>query len=713
VLTLIVGFRVLAIPLLPLDKNSLLYGSPDGGITIRADASVGVDLAKAAKSFHIAAHIVSGVVMYTAGDIEVHRGMYGVCYMIDLARAFPPEHFVELRKVNEFPSDHSSQFFRMLRPELLLHLKDVKITEVQNCEPVMQEIAKSNPSLISEGTLPTLSPDNLSMWGKHDHELHESSLRIATCYLFYKRIDDLIAELQHNDSILQQERISYVLHSFGINIRHLGIIGFKCFEKNVLEDYQKRIAMQILSRTLKNILRDFLRKRHLQSIEPVLLEKTACLFAKSYLKHQGKDMSSFIQEAHLEVEIRKRFGYVSVLFLSSFSHWPPNIPMLMLKVFDKCGIRLRENTRKSLVGQENVVKLHELEVIGFNSKSKRLSFIEVLYASQLVVSANRALKKNGFSQNHQMFRLRSLASSMLFRSLESQPDNEKARKILDQQILLLFPYIHDSETKLKNKGWFVRSEIDTGFLRYSFKLALEVRKKEGFNPSTAMIDAIACILERKKQSFPFWAVCIRALQSQYPSMHFQMDDLSQIDCSPIEYLLSCLACLAFLEKSSDIMWKTSFYEKVESRFKDDDSPVVRLLVHCIVKYECWRATPKEISENESFVSAVLDVLQRKEFYEKLLSQTELQDILLYFPGERTTYTILLRLFFQNDFFAVLQYKYSKYARAGRTKPVEMYAPILFRIRCLLTLYQEFDKILSKSSSSRCCPRSTACIVHNQ
>ncbi|KAK5578426.1 hypothetical protein RB653_008097 [Dictyostelium firmibasis] len=60
------GYRLLAISSLPINKNTIVYGSCDG---------VGANK----------------VFLYGPGDIEIHSGLDGRKYMLDFARVFPPE----------------------------------------------------------------------------------------------------------------------------------------------------------------------------------------------------------------------------------------------------------------------------------------------------------------------------------------------------------------------------------------------------------------------------------------------------------------------------------------------------------------------------------------------------------------------------------------------------------------------------------------------
>ncbi len=72
------GFRLLATSFLPISKETLLYGSADGGKTIRWDAHVAKEMAVVGQVLRLKEHAVQSttgfeVVMHGPADIEVHR----------------------------------------------------------------------------------------------------------------------------------------------------------------------------------------------------------------------------------------------------------------------------------------------------------------------------------------------------------------------------------------------------------------------------------------------------------------------------------------------------------------------------------------------------------------------------------------------------------------------------------------------------------------
>ena len=110
------GFRLSVQPILPIGKETLVYGSNDGGMnyqSINEEANkimnaVGNHLylkAHICRDKQEQAHLIVG-----PGDIEIHRGTDGNIYAIDVARLMPPD--LNAKKPN-------SIFYQNFRPEFL------------------------------------------------------------------------------------------------------------------------------------------------------------------------------------------------------------------------------------------------------------------------------------------------------------------------------------------------------------------------------------------------------------------------------------------------------------------------------------------------------------------------------------------------------------------------------------------------------------------
>ncbi|KAG5175597.1 CLU domain-containing protein [Tribonema minus] len=87
------GFRMVCAAQLPLGAATLISGSSDGGINVVGvgDAEVARVLEEAAARLRLRPHPCRGTTVYSGADVEVHKGLDGNLYMLDLARSMPPE----------------------------------------------------------------------------------------------------------------------------------------------------------------------------------------------------------------------------------------------------------------------------------------------------------------------------------------------------------------------------------------------------------------------------------------------------------------------------------------------------------------------------------------------------------------------------------------------------------------------------------------------
>eukprot|EP00466_Bigelowiella_natans_P000488 jgi/Bigna1/66410/fgenesh1_pg.1_\ len=153
------------------------------------------------EELHLAEHTVQGKRIFTAADVEFHLGKDGRLYALDLARAFPPEC---AWVASHLPRNgRQSEFFRIMRPELLAH------------------IAKN-------GITPPLSPDVFTGFSRGSPL--EEALRLergaeeATRYLVSVIIPGLAARIEEGTTVRLSEPVSSVLHREGINCRHIGLL---------------------------------------------------------------------------------------------------------------------------------------------------------------------------------------------------------------------------------------------------------------------------------------------------------------------------------------------------------------------------------------------------------------------------------------------------------------------------------------------------------
>ena len=86
------GYRLIAISILPVSKDTLIYGSADGGETVKtSDEKFNCFMDKLGSELNLKKHIVADKQIALCGDIEGHFGTDEKHYLLDFARVFPPE----------------------------------------------------------------------------------------------------------------------------------------------------------------------------------------------------------------------------------------------------------------------------------------------------------------------------------------------------------------------------------------------------------------------------------------------------------------------------------------------------------------------------------------------------------------------------------------------------------------------------------------------
>lgn len=108
------GFRMLAMAVLPISHDTIVYGSDDGGRTVHTDdEKVNAVMKLVGERLNLKGHYVGlneQHFIYGAGDVEVHRGTDGRYYVVDFARCSAPE-------APPDSGDRRTVFSKLLRPE--------------------------------------------------------------------------------------------------------------------------------------------------------------------------------------------------------------------------------------------------------------------------------------------------------------------------------------------------------------------------------------------------------------------------------------------------------------------------------------------------------------------------------------------------------------------------------------------------------------------
>jgi hypothetical protein len=255
------GFRLIAISLLPINSNSLIYGTADGGKTVKqSDKTFNAHVRRLAEQIHSQPHRIGNANEHQlAVDIEAHKGTDNKYYMLDFARAFAPEE----PDVARLSDRTCSSWFRMLRPEL----SDRFFAETGKC----------------------LSHDALSKWD--NNVIHLRNLKHATRLLHHTVLPEVTSVLEaknmyqyivlHGTTDLTEE-----VHKRGVNMRHIGRIRALATSPDV----KKLLLSEMAARVLKNELNQRLRKQ-VELLKVPLSQPyraTALAFLREFLCTSGK-----------------------------------------------------------------------------------------------------------------------------------------------------------------------------------------------------------------------------------------------------------------------------------------------------------------------------------------------------------------------------------------------------------------------------------------
>lgn len=221
------GYRLIAMSVLPISKKTIVYGSSDGANTIHnSDPEFSSKMQLSAKLLNLKAHKVgltkkSSKELYSAGDLEGHH-VDGKFYLLDFSRSFPPcSYDTSLR---------NSYLFRLLRPEFVKNY--------------------SKP----------LCPDAFSGFvEKHSPQEHIDEVEEATRHLIDKVIPAFARTLPTKCGSMRQLRkeLRVVLHEAGINLRYLGIVRRHVSSPSV----KQLILVEMIARVIKHEIRYRMRKQ--------------------------------------------------------------------------------------------------------------------------------------------------------------------------------------------------------------------------------------------------------------------------------------------------------------------------------------------------------------------------------------------------------------------------------------------------------------------
>lgn len=362
------GFRLVAESILPINKETLILGSSDGGNEVR-HPFVGFDgkpiktegithlkektefvrnLNSLGDRLHLAEHrVAANITLNTPIDLEGHLLPNGDCYILDYSRLFPPE----VKSSSECPYAH---LFRLLRPEF-----------VRSYPVYLSSDGYSNfkfPRMEEEAQQHNRELDNAVTF------LHQTIIpSFAQRLLMYESQGKLCAA---DGTLLIQ-----ILHAAGVNCRHLGIVLHHLTLLNPESMWIKIVWIEMVSRLLKCKLRYIMR---------TTLNNLGSMGKKgkrSALKSENGRMGTSLNKVYYNIVF-----YLNLIFgndVDSELHWKTTLRDELVNKFgslwmnDSYTTKNKENNLKILnaVCQMTgiVISSGTLEIIA-KRESKEISF---------------------------------------------------------------------------------------------------------------------------------------------------------------------------------------------------------------------------------------------------------------------------------------------------------------------------------------------------
>lgn len=274
-----IGYQVSCMCLLPVNKNSLIYGSADGGKTVKMDATISKEIDKISSSLNLCAHLAgegpTPPSLTFPCDIEGHVGSDGRYYILDNARIMPPEppsgNFLCRLMRHEFVRQYSKPLCSDAYSNFVSR-KDIKrVTYAQDCnDAYMKLITDVIPKFVDKLQLP--ADICISFYNEYNH----ASMTPASSVHKITRVDPI----DERDKV----DLKHLMHESGINMRHLGklyvLLDSKYWKKRVFDEMVQRTSYAILQALLTLSLEKFKSMKN-DHIMVVLTEYLNLLLGKS------------------------------------------------------------------------------------------------------------------------------------------------------------------------------------------------------------------------------------------------------------------------------------------------------------------------------------------------------------------------------------------------------------------------------------------------
>eukprot|EP01117_Protostelium_nocturnum_P006466 TRINITY_DN2328_c0_g1_i1.p1 TRINITY_DN2328_c0_g1~~TRINITY_DN2328_c0_g1_i1.p1 ORF type:complete len:1080 (+),score=470.57 TRINITY_DN2328_c0_g1_i1:226-3465(+) len=240
------GFRVVAMAVIPISSSTIKYGSNDAGATIHADdEALNKRMELAGKRLNLKPHMTgmkTKKMIAGPGDIEGHITKAGDYYVVDFGRVFPPED-PSFRYGKA--SGSRAVFYSLLRPQL---------------------VAANEVPLCSDSFTKWNSDDDVNVRLAHNAEVTEATGRLYNEYIpnFAKHLDSIPLDwdvlwspnAKSEDLVAALEAVGpNEAHKRYTNVRHIGRVRLASSSSDI-----KRLLLSVAAaRVAKDDLKELMR----------------------------------------------------------------------------------------------------------------------------------------------------------------------------------------------------------------------------------------------------------------------------------------------------------------------------------------------------------------------------------------------------------------------------------------------------------------------
>eukprot|EP01122_Echinamoeba_exundans_P005431 TRINITY_DN15587_c0_g2_i1.p1 TRINITY_DN15587_c0_g2~~TRINITY_DN15587_c0_g2_i1.p1 ORF type:complete len:1160 (+),score=219.51 TRINITY_DN15587_c0_g2_i1:46-3525(+) len=239
------GYRLIAVSSVPISRDTLVYGSRDGGQRVVNKDPKAAHLMERFGEFmglksHLAGTKDEGSVVGPA-DIEVHRGFDNRYYVVDFARVFPPEQ----------PRQPGEHLINQFRPEFVRKYdKALNSDAYSNMNNDPDEAAEGEESvrIATERLHSVIIPEFVAGFERYLGSGGAGTFRRGTSTSAAVNKDS-----SYSDHIFSKAQSSLIteMHRAGINIRHLG----KLHSIASVKELKLAILVEMVTRCMKVNLR--------------------------------------------------------------------------------------------------------------------------------------------------------------------------------------------------------------------------------------------------------------------------------------------------------------------------------------------------------------------------------------------------------------------------------------------------------------------------